>query len=105
MGEAANTAIELADRLSRYARHSIDCGVFAEVIECTCGLDDLREELATMKALDLAIAAKLREPIFLEMRLDYPANYRTPREIDAMGVWAGEPSPGATIPTKATPND
>lgn len=48
--------------------------------------------------LAAAVSAKLQEPIFLEMRSDLLANYRTPTQIAACCVWAGEPSPGSTIP-------
>lgn len=61
----------------------------------------IAEALEQQRLVD-ALRAKLQEPIFLEMRTDMLANYRTPTEIAAGCVWAGEPSPGATIPAIAS---
>lgn len=97
--------LDLALELSRYASHPTGCAIYGSYAngppDCSCGYDELLIELGEQRRFDAALRAKLQEPIFLEMRSDVPPNYRTPTEIAAHCVWAGEPSPGATIPATA----
>lgn len=108
MTDALRMPLELARDLERFTSHSIGCAIYQKswasgAPDCSCGLDGLRDELLAQERFDAALRAKLQEPIFLKMRTDMTANYRTPTEIAACCVWAGEPSPGSTIPALPEP--
>ena len=62
--------------------------------------DDAALQPEAWRGIESAIAAKTREPIFLEMRDIYmgQAGYRTPGQIADAAWFTGQPNPGATIP-------
>jgi hypothetical protein len=43
--DALAARVEVLDRVARFARHTVSCGLYNEDDECTCGLDAARKAL------------------------------------------------------------